>query len=371
MNLPLFPISLLLALAFSGCATAKNPEGPADSASKVLASVIKRDGGPGVMAAIVKEGEVIWSGAAGMADVENGVHLTTATKMRIGSVSKPLTAALLLRLYDRGLIDPHADIRKWVLEFASDHKAPVSSLMLAAHTSGIRQYDFANYLDANNVFYHSTLTEAFAKVAGDALIHAPGEAFHYSSLGYNVLGIVAERVSESGFADVMAREVTQPLGLHNTMIDHPLEIIPNRTRFYTRYPDGVVRNTIWRDSSDYYPSGGMLSTAEDLARFASAVFDSAWLSDEAKALLTTELTTRSGEPVGYTFGWQIVRHDDGTVAHFEHGGETNGAYAFLRYYLAERIALSGIANANFAVGKPYFFTAISQDLPAVFGIATR
>lgn len=370
MNLPLFSILLLIALAVSGRASA-NPPATADSASKILASVVERDGGPGVMAAIVKDGDVIWSGAAGMADMESSIPLTTETKMRIGSVSKPLTAALLLRLSDQGLIDLRTDIRKWVPEFGADQSVPVSALLLAAHTSGIRQYDFANYLDANNVFYHSTLTEAFAKVAGDALMHAPGESFHYSSLGYNVLGIAAERVSESQFADVMAREVTQPLGLQNTMVDHPLEIIPNRTRFYTRYPDGIVRNTIWRDSSDYYPSGGMLSTAEDLARFASAVFDSAWLSAEAKSLLTAEQTTTSGDPVGYTFGWQIVRDEKGAVAHFEHGGETNGAYAFLRYYPDQRIAVSGIANANFMVGKPYFFTAVSQDLPAVFGIASK
>ena len=371
MKPPIKLFSALIALTISGCAQAESLPNRSTSADALLASIIERDGGPGVMAAVVKDGEVVWSGASGTADLETGSALTTSTRMRIGSVSKPITAALLLRLHDRELIDLDADVREWVPELGASQSEAITALSLAAHTSGLRQYNFADYLDANNVFYYQSLADAFAKVAGDPLLHEPGTTFHYSSLGYNVLGIAAERVSDLSFAEVVAQEVTKPLGLHNTLVDHPLEIIANRTRFYTRFPDGVVRNTIWRDSSDYYPSGGMLSTAEDLARFASAVFGGAWLSPDSMAALTTELATKSGDLVGYTFGWQIIQDDSGAVTYYEHGGETNGAYAFVRYYPAERIAVSGIANANFASGEPYFFAAISEDLPALFGVAAQ
>ena len=343
-------------------------ENPAVAAEALLNSIVERDGGPGVSAAVMIDGELIWNSAVGHADLEANIPLTVDTKMRIGSVSKPITAALLLRLGDQGLFNPDADIRDLVPEFAGDQERPVSARMLASHISGIRQYDFSNYLEANNVYYHPTLSGAFASLASEPLSNEPGSTFVYSSIGYNVLGIAAERAKDLSFAEAVASEVTIPLELHNTLIDHPLEVIPNRTRFYTRFPDGVTRNTIWRDSSDYYPSGGMLSTATDLAKMTSALFGGQWLSETSMKLLTSEVSTMADIPVptGYTFGWQIVRNEEGGVAHFEHGGETNGAYAFVRYYPVEKMAIAGIMNANFAAGEPYFFKAISEDLSALF-----
>ena len=365
-------ISTLLAIALSGCAFATE-ESPNRMlrADELLKTIIERDGGPGVSAAVVQDGKILWSGATGFSDLEAHIALTVDTRMRIGSVSKPITAAVLLRLWDQGLIDLDADVRDLVPDLGSSQEHIITARMLAGHTSGIRQYDFSDYLDANNVYYYPSLTGAFAKVASDPLLSEPGSVFHYSSIGYNVLGIAAERASELSFSDVTTRELTTPLGLKNTLVDHPLEIISNRTRFYTRFPDGVVRNTIWRDSSDFYPSGGMLSTAEDLARLTSAVFGGEWLSSMAMELLTTEATTTSGDPTGYTFGWQIVRGEDGAVRYFEHGGETNGAHAFVRYFPLEKLAVAGIVNSNFAVGEPYFFEAISEHLPALFGIRER
>jgi CubicO group peptidase (beta-lactamase class C family) len=149
------------------------------------------------------------------------------------------------------------------------------------------------------------------------------------------------------------------------MIDHPLELIERRTRFYTRFPDGVLRNTIWRDSSDYYPSGGVLSSAQDLVRFASAMFGGDYLNASSLQRLTTEQRNAAGEGVGYTFGWQIG-HDTQGRLFYEHGGETNGAYATLRYYPAERLAIAGIVNANWMGGRASFFDAIRNDLPALY-----
>jgi CubicO group peptidase (beta-lactamase class C family) len=208
-------------------------------------------------------------------------------------------------------------------------------------------------------------SEALSRYAGDPLLSQPGEAFHYTSLGFNILGVAEERAGGASYGELLARDITGPLGLNNTMIDHPLEIIERRTRFYTRFPDNVVRNTIWRDSSDYYPSGGALSTAEDLVKFASAVFGGAWLNQTSMRRLTAESRNAAGEAVGYTFGWQIARDAQGRV-YYEHGGETNGAYAHVRYYPDERLAIAGIVNANIMTGRPYFFEAMRNELPVLF-----
>jgi CubicO group peptidase (beta-lactamase class C family) len=335
-------------------------------ADAMLEEVRETDRIPGVMAAAVRNGTLIWSGAAGFADLESRTALTTRTRMRIGSVSKPLTAALVLRLAQDDRFDLDADIRDLVPELAEPGTGTITGLQIAGHTSGIRQYDFTSIADANNFMFHPTLESALIRVAGDPLVHAPGEGFHYSSIAYNVLGLAAERAARQPFGAAMAQEVTGPLGLDDTLIDHPLEIIDRRTRFYTLFPDGVVRNTIWRDSSDYYPSGGMLSTAEDLARFADALFAGEFLDADRQSVLRTEIATNAGEGSGYAFGWQIVRDDDGAASHYEHGGETNGAYAYIRFEPDTGLAFAMIGNANHAVGEPVFFEYASERLPALF-----
>ncbi|MGZ8407069.1 MAG: serine hydrolase domain-containing protein [Caulobacteraceae bacterium] len=360
-------LGVSLALAVTSLpGTVQARPGAKSQADAVLADIIKRDGGPGVMAAVMRDGKLLWSGAAGRADLEASVPLTSRTRMRVGSVSKPLTTMMTLRLAEQGKLDLDADIHPLVPELAAPVRGVITARMLGSHTAGVRQYDFKNYLEANNVFYHATLAEAVKKVAGGALTGSPGEAYGYSSIGFNILGLVDERAGGADFAALMAREVAGPLKLGDTVIDHPLEIIPRRTRFYTRFPDGAVRNTIWRDSSDYYPSGGMLSTAEDLARFTWAVFEGKWLGAKSMRTVLTEAKTRDGKAVPYSFGWQVVRGVDGAVAYYGHGGETNGANAVVRYYPADGLVVAAIINANSMGGRPYFFEAVTERIPALF-----
>lgn len=357
----------LLVAALAACAgspdESQRPTSPADT---LLQSVLERDGGPGVMAAVMRDGELVWSSAAGYADLEARVPLTANTRMRIGSVSKTFTAVIALRLAERSALDLDGDIRAHVPELRAPEGGIITPTLIAAHLSGIRQYNFQNYLEANNVmFLQRGPSEALSRYAGDPLLSQPGAAHHYTSLGFNILGVAEERAAGASYGELLAREITGPLGLANTMIDHPLEVIERRTRFYTRFPDGVVRNTIWRDSSDYYPSGGVLSSAEDLVRFASATFGGEYLNAASLQRLTTEQRNAAGEGVGYTFGWQIGRDAQGRVF-YEHGGETNGAYATLRYYPEQRLAIAGIVNANWMGGRAYFFDAMRNELPALY-----
>lgn len=356
----------LMAITAAAACAQSSETGNWPEADALLEEIRQTDQMPGVMAAVVRDGEVIWSRATGFADLENRLALTTRTRMRIGSVSKPLTAALVLRLADAGRLDLDASIHDYVPELTAPRSEEITPHMIAGHVSGIRQYDFTSIEDANNFLFYPTLAMAFERLADEPLISAPGEEFHYSSIAYNVLGIAAERAGGAGFAELMQQEITGPLSMDDTRIDHPLEIIERRTRFYTLFPDGVVRNTFWRDSSDYYPSGGMLSSAEDLARFAYTIFETGMLGDEMQDVLRTEISTNSAEGSGYVFGWQVVYTEAGEVSHYEHGGETNGAYAYIRFDPDSGTALAMIANANHAVGEPFFFEAARERLPAIF-----
>ena len=291
----------------------------------------------------------------------------TIPECAFGSVSKILTAMASLRMADTGLLDTHSNINQYYPQFP-DKKWPITSVQLASHSAGIRHYNFANYVEANNVRFYSSLEEALAVFSQEPLLFEPGSEFEYTSLGYNLLGVVLEKASQLPFANVMAKYVTTPLKMKNTLPDHPLNLVTNRTRFYTvsEFHGGVI-NTLWRDSSDYYPSGGMLSTAEDLVTLTNEIFNGNFLSPQSLALLKQEQKTRQGEPTGYGYGWQIVQHQ-GEV-NYQHGGETNGAYAHVSYFPEHKLSIAGIANYNFwgkGLGEARFFNLVKTELPVLF-----
>lgn len=141
---------------------------------------------------------------------------------------------------------------------------------------------------------------------------------------------------------------------------------------FSRMADGALINTFYRDGSDYYPSGGMLSSAVDLARFTSAVFETPFLAASSRARITEPAVLTNGALAGfsanhlYSFGWEIRRDVNAHTISYGHNGETNGAYAVIRYFPDENLAIAGIANYNVMGRKAAFFDAIASDLRDIF-----
>ena len=342
-----------------------------ERAEQLLRQALADDGGAGIAAAVLVNGQLRFAGAAGHADMEGNRPLRADTPLRIGSVSKLITTALVCRLIDAQALDPDANIETLVPEFHVYPEAGASAITarrLANHTSGIRHYDFADLAEANNQRYYPDLAAALGVFADDPLLASPGAEHHYSSFGYNLLGVAASRAAEASFADAVQSLVSDPLGLSQTVIDHPLQLVVDRARFYTVY-HGELINTFWRDSSDYYPSGGMLSSAVDLARLTEAMFHGDFLSDQTRSLLTSESHSLQG-PTGYSFGWQVKIDTDGSK-HYEHGGETNGAYAWVYYDPERRLVVAGAANYNVfpSQSESAFFSLAMAGLTELYGTA--
>jgi len=334
-------------------------------ASALLEEALQADNGPGVQAAVVIDGQLVWSVALGQADLEGRVAMDPTTRLRIGSVSKVLTSALAARLVEDGRLDPEATVQTYLPDFP-EKGSPVTSRLLASHTSGIRHYDFSNMAEANNTHHYDGVGQALAVFAEDALEAAPRTRFLYSSFGFNLLGAVTEAAAGEPFLDALSSWVTAPLSLDDTVGDSALAIVPGRGRFYTLRDNGELINTIWRDSSDYYPSGGLLSTAQDLAQLTSAMFEGDFFGPRSKTLFTTPATLADGTPVPYSFGWQVKTDGDGTVIHYGHGGLTNGATAEVRYLPRQRMAIAVITNYNFwFADSPSTISVVTDVIPAV------
>src|SRR5205814_688732 len=170
---------------------------------------------PGVQVAVAIDGTLVWSEGFGYADAARRRPVTRATQFRIGSVSKPLTAATVALLYEQGKLDLDAPVQRYVPSFP-DKGYPITTRQLAGHLAGVRHYLGDEFLLNRNF---DTVLEGLAIFQGDSLLFPPGTKFSYSSYGWNLISAVVEGAAWQYFLTYMSRNVLRPLGLTHTAPD--------------------------------------------------------------------------------------------------------------------------------------------------------
>ena len=261
-----------------------------DEARALLDSIIDAEAIPGLSAAIGRGSQLIWSEGFGYSDMTHNVMVTPLTKFRIGSVSKPVTAAALAILVEAGALDLDAPVQDYVPSFP-EKRWPVTTRQLAGHLGGIRHYRGLENLSRT---HYPTVLSGIAIFADDSLIHEPGTEFSYSSYGWNLVSAVVEGASGEDFLGYMDRVVFDPLGMDRTVADWNAPIIADRTRFYVADSTGQVFNAPYVDNSYKWAGGGILSTPEDLLVFANAHLEAGYLQAE---------TLRDALHVAASSGW--------------------------------------------------------------------
>ena len=213
---------------------------------------------PGCSAAVARAGEIIWAGAAGLADLENGTPLTTETRFDIASVAKQFTATAILMLQREGelaLTDTVAtyvdDLPDWADEVTLDQ--------LIHHTSRIK--DFWVELDDVGIGFTDPADQAttVAAIARETELDTDGTGYLYSNANYVLLAEVVERVSGQALPDFLADRVFVPLGLD--MVVAPTLSGPDIARPYG--DTLVLEEGAWTA----YGHVGIITTPSELARW--------------------------------------------------------------------------------------------------------
>ncbi|HHU18616.1 MAG TPA: beta-lactamase family protein [Clostridiales bacterium] len=220
---------------------------------------------PGSSIAIVKEGKIVWSEAYGSADVEKGIKLTKDTPMRVQSISKSVTAWGIMKLAEQGKIELDAPVMNYINSWHfpesgfSAEQATVRQLL--SHTGGLPLGDVFTIYSPHEEM--PSLREKLTKEA--ILVREPGSAFSYSNTGYNLLELLIEEVTGQPFDEYMKQEILNSLGMNHSTFSW-------NDRFDPKPPVGYDLNG--KPVPVYvYPekaSGGLFSTAEDIAAFTIA-----------------------------------------------------------------------------------------------------
>ncbi len=345
--------ALLWALAPAAVLAAGPP--PEARTMAYLQELWRTTGTPGLSAAVMLQGRLVFSQGAGFSDLENLVPATGATVYNIGSVSKAITAVAVLQLVEQGKVGLDDPIQKYVPSFP-DKGSPITLRHLLTHTSGIRHYrrtDFPDSVDNETMKPMASAEEGFRIFQDDPLLFPPGELYSYSSYAVNLLQPVVEKAGGATFEEYLRRNIWGPAGMLNTSVDVPERIVPHRARGY-EVDAGRTRNYPYGDLTYKFASGGMISTAEDLVRFGAALNRRALLKAETLALLyqpagPLRQFRADGLPVPLEHSqallWRIGQDEAGrTFAH--HCGTVKGFNACLINYPAEDLVVAIVGNGH-------------------------
>jgi CubicO group peptidase (beta-lactamase class C family) len=298
------------------------------SLSDWVAARVMADGTPGLSLAITDRDRILHTATFGLADIAAGLPVTPAHLFETGSIGKSFTAITLLQLADEGMIDLQAPVTDYLPWFSIQSAfEPIRLHHLLSHTAGITSaLDFA----PAGAFQVWSLRDSVATTP-------PGTYFHYSNIGYKVLGEVLQAVTGETYGPTIQRRILDPLGLVNSI---PTITHADRARLAVGYgplyddrpwwPGRPIASATWLETDT--ADGCLAMTAADLATYLRMLLNRGehpggrLLSSNGFDLLTHRAIQSVVEPEPAWYGYGITTrvvdghtylgHNGGMVGYF-------------------------------------------------------
>ncbi len=296
----------------------------------------------GVQYAVVSDGVIAASGAAGVADINAHAAVTADTRFRIGSVTKLFTAVAVMQLVEHHDLSLDDTLARFEPSFPSASSITVRDLLL--HRSGIADY-IDTALANGSAQKPTTPPEILLSMAVKPLLSAPGSAFAYSNTNYVLLGQIVERLSGLPLHEYFRSKIFEPAGMTQTFTGPPPSGIPLATGYVGR-PDATFAPADPGDITWYYACGDGWSTAQDLARFDLALMNGVLLqSATLQSMIAAAQPSTFGHRVSYGLGLTRMSSggSDPLVGH--HGG-LPGFEAEDEMIVPDRFAVISLGNAS-------------------------
>jgi len=295
--------------------------------NRVMQGYVERRELAGIITIVARQGRVVHFERYGVKDFESTEPLRFDSIFRIYSMTKPVTSAAVMMLYEEGLFQLDDPVEKFIPEFGeikvfektgdgyklTDLKRKITVKDLLLHTSGLN-YSFPEDSDfqrlqrkINSEKHTGTLKEMVRKLVKLPVSHQPGEKWQYSTLSTDILGYLVEVLSDLPFDRFLEQRIFKPLGMKDTGFYVPGEKISRFTALYGPPENSGERlKLIDAPETSHYTAGppsyfsgggGLVSTAPDYVRFAQMMLNGGEL--EGRRLLsrkTVELMTANHLP---------------------------------------------------------------------------
>ncbi|MEL6718605.1 MAG: serine hydrolase domain-containing protein [Bacteroidota bacterium] len=349
-----FSLAFLI-LSFSIFAQSKSI--PLEQANRITQKTFEEKNFPGMAVAVWKDGELLMSKGYGYANIKEEITVDPAkSKFRIGSISKPVTAAALAKLYEADAIDLDQPIQTYVPDFPKK-KWDINLRQLAGHLAGIRHYKGMEFMSNK---YYPTVEEGLDIFKNDPLLHEPSSKYSYSSYGWNLISAAIESAAEKPFLAYMEEEVFEALEMTNTQAEHSNQEIDDVVSFYIQtFGKNILAPKV--DNSYKWAGGGFISTAEDVIKFGVAHLSEGYLQSETLQEWTATQYTKDGKPTNYGIGWRSGK-DKKNRAWYGHSGGSVGGTSMLLIYPEEKIVVVTLVNLSSAKMGDLAFRLANQFL---------
>ena len=370
-------LAVVFALALSPSARAAEAPDLGKQLDAEMAQHFRPDQ-PGAAVLVRKGDQILLRKGYGLGDVDGRRPVRPEQVFRLGSITKPFTAAAILLLAESGKLSVTDDIRKHLPGYPTGG-ATITIEHLLTHTSGIPSYtDLPSFreLMAREI-EPAALVDQWKDLP---LEFPPGARMKYSNSGYHLLGLIIEKVSGLSYAQFIAQRIFAPLQMtHSGYGDDPkLDRVRGYERGRGRGEDGPARPALPINMKIPYSAGALVSSVDDLARWDSAIAAGKLISKDGWQRGFSRARLKDGSTTDYGYGWSLGTID-GRPAHRHGGGIPGFATHFLRVpdqRLLVVVLLNSIPGpfdagllthrlAMIALGKPMADPRVATIAPAL------
>ncbi|WP_229398684.1 serine hydrolase domain-containing protein [Micromonospora okii] len=321
-----------------------------DVARRVMAA-----GPPGYVAR-VDDGRRVTRTVAGLADIATGRRMAARDQFEAGSNTKTFTATLVLQLVDRGQIELDAPVSRYLPGVVPNGRN-ITVRMLLNHTSGLSSYTAdGGFMSGLKVDPQRVWTDR--ELLAVAFRHQPnfppGQEWSYSNTNYTLLGMILEKLTGKGMAELVQQRIAGPLGLRHTYYADP-----RATNTGPGYAHGYgvefagpkpvyIDTATWPIGGWGGAAGAVISTTDDLSRFFSAVLQGKLFSKAQLKQMTTTVAMPGDFGLKGGYGLGLIRLDTACGTVWGHGGDTLGLHSIALATADGRRTVVSAAN-----GEPF------------------
>ena len=348
-------VTVVVAVALVGTARPRAQQDLFNRLNAFVAAEFAKDPVGGTTVALVKGNSVVWAKGYGLADIEAQTPATAGTVYRIGSITKPFTAVMLLQLVERGVVKLTDPVERYLPEIKGlsdkpEGAAPVTFEQVATMMSGIAREpdDMSTFLVGSVDKWEQVLFDAMAKTK---YAQEPGKGYLYSNIGYAILGASLGRAAKKPYVDYVRESVLRPLGMTTTDFVPTAVIQPALAKGYNMRngkPDGEQPAREHAGRGYKVPNGALYTTVGDLAKFVGL-----WVGDGPETVLKRatieDAFTRMPPGATYGIGFMVRRLND-TTTYYGHGGSVAGYLAHMIYHRPSKTGAIVLRNIG---GGPF------------------
>jgi CubicO group peptidase (beta-lactamase class C family) len=258
---------------------------------------------------VAHNGRPVFSRAYGIADRRSDAPNTLDTRFTLASMGKMFTATAIAQLVEQGKVALDSPIVRYLPDYPNQQFARQATVRhLLSHRSGLGSYWNSLYEQRRTTL--TTVASHLPLFAGDPIAFSPGTQFRYSNAGFQVLGLIIERVSGQSYYDYVRDHIFVPAGMTSTGYYGPDGEVAGGAVGYSRSgPDAPWRDNLGMREIKGGPAGGGYSTVADLLRFAQGLTGARLMRPETLRLFTTAASPAEAYGLGF-----------GTSNHHGHAG---------------------------------------------------